>query len=836
MKRTDIELKETATAALLGNPDAWSPHGGSGCVRKIGKILAFVLVLLIGTEGMSQNKSTQQATISGYVKDLSNGEDLIGATIYFKELDNGVITNVYGFYSFTAPVGTYTVTVSYIGFQNKSFNIDLTRNQTLNIELPAQATELEEIVIVAEDQEENHLETTEMSVSKLSIKAIKKLPAVFGEPDILKSIQLLPGVTSVNEGASGFNVRGGSADQNLVLLDEATVYNTSHLFGLVSVFNPDAIKDVKLYKGGIPAMYGGRLSSVLDVRQREGNTKEFGVRGAIGTVSSRLTVEAPFAKDEHGEGKGTIILAGRRSYADVFTRFTSDLKDVSLFFYDFNLKSSYRFNNKDRLFVSGYFGRDVQSIPRLFGNTYGNNTVTVRWNHLFSDKLFSNFTGIYSKYNYSLENRAPGSSFEWVSDITNWTGKADFTFFPNPDHTVQFGVSAIRHEFNPGSITPIDGSNINARTLEKKFALEPALYFSDEFKLSDNLSFNLGLRYSRFYRMGSERILEYANNQPSVLNSTTGIYENGEVVNERIYGVGDVIKSFGGLEPRASVSYKINNKHAIKASYNRNYQYVHLISNTTSSTPLDIWSPSGPYKDPQIGDQYAVGYFTNLKDNALELSVELFYKNLQNQLDYVDGAELTFNNNIETELLKGSGRAYGLEVLLKKSVGRFTGWMGYTYSVAERKVEGINNGRYYPANYNKLHDLSITTSYELSKRWSFSTNFVFNTGAPITYPIGKYEFGNLTIPRYDNRNQDRLPSYHRMDLSFTRKGKLRKNGTRNKLTFGIYNVYNRSNAASITFREKTQEINRVDVGTGVSEAVKLYYFGIFPSVSYEFKF
>lgn len=808
-------------------------HSSRGSTLELSFKVTLLFLLSVFGEAYAQDTGEQSRTFSGYVKDVTDGEDLIGATIYFPELQDGVITNVYGFYSFSAPPGHYQVLVRYVGYETQTLQIDLTQNQSLNIQLKLAATALEEVVVTGE---KSNVETTEMSVEKLDIQTIKQLPVVFGESDILKSIQLLPGVTSVNEGTSGFNVRGGSADQNLVQLDEATVYNTSHLFGLVSVFNTDAIKDVKLYKGGIPAQFGGRTSSVLDIRQREGNTKDFEARGAIGTIFSRLTLEAPFARDEHGEGRGSFLLAGRRSYVDLFSFLSADLSDVSLYFYDFNLKSSYRFSNKDRVFVSGYFGRDVQSIPNLFGNSYGNSTFTVRWNHLFNDRLFSNFTVIRSNFDYSLESRATGTAYLWESSITNWTGKADFSYFLNPKHTVNFGASVIKHEFRPGQVTPLAGSEITPTTLDPKFAIEPAIYLSDEFKLNDRLSFNIGIRYSAFLRTGAETIRQYANGQPSVLNPATGIYENGEVVGETTYSKGEIIKSFGGLEPRFSANYKLNDQNAIKASYNRLYQYIHLISNTTSVTPLDIWSPSGPFKAPQLADQVALGYFTNFKDNTYEFSAEVYYKFQQNQLDYVDGANLAFQNNIETELLSGVSRAYGLELLLKKTSGRFTGWFGYTYSIAERKVDGINNGLYYPANHNKLHDLSVTANYKLSDKWSVASNFVYSSGAPVTYPVARYRYNDLIVAEYDNRNQDRLTPYHRLDFSISRLGKVRKNGNRNKLTFGIYNAYNRLNAASINFKAKTTEVNGIDMVTGDSEATRLSYFGIVPSISYEFKF
>ncbi|MEM8567033.1 MAG: TonB-dependent receptor [Bacteroidota bacterium] len=789
------------------------------------KRFSLVLIMLCGSAySFAQNK----VTISGYIRDAGNGEDLIGATIQVVGSTNGAVTNVYGFYSLTIPSGNAEIRISYIGFDPISVNKEFVRNETLSVNLNASAEQLQEVIITGEAENANVV-NNQMSVAKLEPKTIKQVPAVLGEADVIRSIQLLPGITSVADGASGFNVRGGAADQNLILLDEGIIYNSAHLLGLYSVVNPDAIKDVQIYKGGIPARYGGRLSSVLDIRQREGNSKEFNGEAGIGLISARALIEGPIVTD-----KGSFMIAGRRSYGDAFLRLTGN--DNTAYFYDLNVKTNYTINDRNRVFLSGYFGRDKFELGSIFSNSWGNATGTLRWNHLFSNKLFANFSAIYSNYDYSIDQLSTGAEFNRASNIITYNLKGDFNYFINDRNSIEFGADNKWYEFRPGAIRPIEGSNVLSSDLDEKFGQELGAYVSYETKLG-NLILNGGVRYSRFLRQGKQDIAIYANDAPLVYNSTVGRYENGEVIDSRSYSSGETISDFGNFEPRLAATYVINERNSIKASYNRLYQYLHLISNSNSPTPLDVWAPSGPFIKPQQVDQIAVGYFRNFKDNTFEASIEGYYKEMDNLVDFVDGADLLTTNTLETEILPGIGRSYGLELYIKKNKGKLTGWISYTLSRAERKVEGItaedpgiNNGDWYAANYDKRNDLSITGIYQLNDRWSLSGNFIYATGAPTTYPIGRYEYAGLVIPQFESRNQERLPDYHRLDISATLKGKRKrwKNGG-HEWVFGFNNLYNRANATSIYFVEDEDN-------PGQAKAFKSFLFGITPSVTYNFKF
>ncbi|WP_418636679.1 TonB-dependent receptor [Winogradskyella sp.] len=772
-------------------------------------------------------QAQEKFTLSGKVTDVLSNETLIGVNIIIPELQTGSVTNEYGFYSITLPEGSYTIQISYLGFKTISETITLTNNLTKNYQLEEAAESLDE-VILTDDIERLNIKKPQMSVNSLSIKTIKNMPVVLGEVDVIKSITLLPGVTNSGEGSSGFNVRGGAADQNLILLDEATIFNSSHLFGFFSVFNPDAIKDLKLYKGGIPAKYGGRVSSVLDIYQKEGNSKEFHVNGGIGLISSRLLAEGPIKKD-----KGSFLLGGRSSYAHLFLPLF-DI-DSKAYFYDLNTKLSYNINNNNNIYLSGYFGRDVFKISDTFENTFGNTVLNFRWNHLFSDKLFSNLSLIYSDYYYGLTLNFV--EFDWESGIKNFNLKYDFKHYISNDFKLEYGLNTMYYSFNPGEITPTtETSGINPYKLIDKFAFENAIYIDAEHKLSDKLSVSYGARLSMFHRLGQDELNIYENNNPLTFNEDIGIYQKTEPIGTETFNKSDVIESFANIEPRIAVAYQLNDNASVKASYNRMSQYLHLLSNTSSPTPLDIWTPSGKYVKPQLLDQVAIGYFKTFKNNVFSLEVESFYKTIKNRIDYVDGADLIANDAIEQIILNGEARAYGLEVLLRKNEGRFTGWLAYTLSKSEQRTPGktaaetgINNGEWYNTAYDKTHDISLTGSYELNKKWSFSSNFIFQTGQPTTYPNGQYEYNGLVIPNYEARNSSRLPSYHRLDISATYNPKpesIKK--FKGEWVFGVYNIYGRKNAASISFRE-----NR---NTGVNEAVRLAIFGIVPSVSYNFKF
>jgi hypothetical protein len=769
----------------------------------------------------------EKFTLNGKISEEKSNETLIGVSIYFPEAQTGATTNEYGFYSITLPKGTYQIIISYLGFTTISETILLSENITKNFSLAEALENLDEIVIT-ENVEKLNIQTPQMSVNRLMASTIREIPVVLGEADIIKAITLLPGVTNAGEGSSGFNVRGGSVDQNLILLDEAIIYNSSHLFGFFSVFNPDAIKDLKLYKGGIPARYGGRVSSVLDIYQKEGNSKEFHANGGIGIVSSRLLVEGPLKKDQ-----GSFLLAGRSSYAHLFLPLF-DNNNIA-YFYDLNTKLSYKLNNKNNIYLSGYFGRDVFRIEDTFENTYGNSVLNFRWNHLFSNKLFSNLSLIYSDYYYDLKLNFV--EFDWVSGIQNFNLKYDLKHYITNTFKLQYGLNSIYYKFNPGEIKPtVETSGINPFKLTDKYAFENAIYIDAEHKVSNKLAISYGLRFSSFLRLGQNELNVYENNQPVLFNEDFKIYEKAEPIETESFRRNEVIANFFNIEPRFSLAFQVNTTTSFKASYNRMSQYLHLLSNTSSPTPLDVWTPSGKYIKPQLLDQFAVGYFKNFRDNSYSLEVESFYKTVKNRIDYIDGADLIANNAIEQVILNGQARAYGLEVLIKKSEGRFKGWLAYTLSKSEQQTKGrtptelgINNGNWYNTPYDKTHDVSFTGSYELNNKWKFSTNFLFQTGQPATFPNGQYLYNGISIPNYNSRNSNRLPSYNRLDFSATYTPKPLKNkGLQSYWVFGIYNIYDRKNAASISFGQNSD--------TKVNEATRLSIFGIVPSISYNFKF
>ncbi len=771
--------------------------------------------------------SQQKYTLSGTISELSSNESLIGVTVAIPELKTGVVSNEYGFFSITLPEGVYEIQISAIGFREIVQTISLTENLKINFQMAEAAEELEEVILV-EDIEKLNIRKPQMSVNTLSAGTIKKIPVVLGEADVIKSILLLPGVTSAGEGASGFNVRGGAADQNLILLDEAIIFNSSHLFGFFSVFNPDAIKDIKLFKGGIPAKYGGRLSSVLDIYQKDGNSKALNISGGIGAVSSRLLVEGPLEKD-----KSAFLIGGRASYAHLFLPLFDN--DNKAYFYDLNTKLNYKINDNNNIYLSGYFGRDVFSISERFVNVYGNSVFNLCWNHLFSDRLFSNLSLIYSDYFYGLELDFVG--FKWNSGIRNFNLKYDFKQYISNTFQLNYGLNDIYYNFNPGEIEPNrEDSGIIAEQLTQKYANEFAAYIDAEHQVSEQLTLQYGLRWSNFMRLGQDELNMYQDNNPVIFNQEFQIYEKADPIGIERYKRTDRLATFNTLEPRLAVALALNNQSSIKASYNHMAQYLSLLSNTSSPTPLDVWTPSGPYVKPQILDQYALGYFRNFKDNEYSLATEVFYKDIDNRIDYIDGADLIANNAIEQVILNGEARAYGWELSFNKNEGSLQGWISYTLSKSEQRTPGrtadepgINMGNWYTTGYDKTHDIAINASYELNSKWSFNSNFIFQTGQPTNYPIGQYQFKGLVIPVYGGRNEQRLPAYHRLDIAATLTP--RKNKNRNlqgEWVFSIYNIYNRRNAASINF-EQNQD-------TGRNEAIRTAIFGLVPSVTYNFKF
>ena len=794
--------------------------------------LILMLTLLYSFQfALSQDKYT----ISGTIAEASSNETLIGVTVAVPSLRTGVTTNEYGFYSITLPEGEYGLQISYLGFKEVVQTITLSKNLKLNLILEEAAEQLTEVV-VTDDVERLDIRKPQMSVNSLTAATIKKIPVILGEADVIKSILLLPGVTNAGEGASGFNVRGGAVDQNLILLDEAIIFNSSHLFGFFSIFNPDAIKDIKLYKGGIPARYGGRVSSVLDIFQKEGNSREIKVNGGLGIVASRLLVEGPIIKD-----KAAFLIGGRSSYAHLFLPLFDN--NNKAYFYDLNTKINFNINDRNSLFLSGYFGRDVFSINDSFVNTYGNALGNFRWNHLFSDKLFSNLSLIYSDYYYGLNLEFIG--FDWNSGIQNFNLKYDLKHYLNDKLQINYGINNIYYRFNPGKIAPSNAdSGIIEEQLTQKYANEFSAYIDIEHDITPKLSLNYGLRFSNFIRLGQEEINVYENNNPVNFDPSLLLYSEAQPIGVTNPSRSSSIATFNNIEPRLSLAYVFDDNNSFKASYTRLAQYLHLLSNTSSPTPLDVWTPSGPFIKPQLLDQYAIGYFRNLKSGSYSLETEVFYKDIQNRIDYIDGANLIANDAIETVILNGQARAYGLEILLRKNTGKFQGWLAYTLSKSEQRTPGrtssidierssletgINFGEWYNTPYDKTHDISLYGNYELSKKWSFNSNIIYQTGQPTNYPVGQFNFQNLTVPYYGLRNQERLPAYHRMDVSatLTPKKNLRRKW-QGEWVFSLYNVYNRQNAASITFSRNDD--------TGNNEAVRTSIFGIVPAVTYNFKF
>lgn len=752
---------------------------------------------------------TSNAVLSGYIKDAATGETLIGATVYAKELRVGTITNVYGFYSLSLPSGNYNLNVSYVGYKPFEQKMKVDGKITLNLDLQASLINLQEVVISSKKQNEN-ITGNQMSAIRINSEDIKRMPAFMGEADVLKSIQLLPGVQSSGEGFSGFNVRGGSADQNLILLDEATVYNPSHLLGFFSVFNSDAIKDVKIYKGDIPAQYGGRLSSLLDIRMKDGNSKKPQVTGGIGSIASRLTFEAPIIQD-----KSSILVSGRRTYADLFLPLAKDtlLHNNKLFFYDLNMKANYSLNDKNRFFLSGYFGRDVFSFRDMFNMTWGNATETFRWNHIFNERLFSNISLIYSDYNYSMDINQGMNTFKWESLIRDIGGKADLTWYADPSNTVRFGIHATHHYIEPGDIeNKVSGQKIE---VPLNRSMEYVLYLSNDQKISDKFLMNYGMRFSVLQNVGTASVFRYD--------------DSYEVIDTSNYTGSKPYHSNAGFEPRFSMTYIFNSSLSLKASYSKTRQYLQLASNSSAGLPTDVWFPSSPNIKPQVSDQLATGIFKNLFNDELELSVEGYYKQMYNQIDFRDNAQLYFNDKLEAEIRTGEAFSYGMEFMIRKQSGKLTGWIGYTLSTARRKIEDINNGDWYRSNYDKPHNLVVVASYDLSPRVNIGANWIFTSGAPITLPTGKWEYGNMILPSYSERNGYRLPDYHRLDLSATIQLNKKPRKFLSEMNISCYNAYNRKNPFTIYFEPDQTDNNTM-------KAYKLSMFGIIPAVTWNFRF
>ncbi len=781
-------------------------------------LIVFLLLFTVAANG-------QKFTVSGYVRDVASGESMAGTSVYVKSLQKGTITNAYGFYSITLPKGKYEITFSFIGYGDIVKTVSLDKNISMNIKLQETVIRTKEVVVSAQRTDKN-IKSTQMSTVQIPVKQIKELPAIFGEVDVLKTIQLLPGVQSAGEGTSGFYVRGGGPDQNLIVLDDAVVYNASHLFGFFSVFNADAVRDVNLIKGGMPAKYGGRLSSVLDIIMKDGNMEKYQVDGGLGLISSRLTVQGPIKKDTC-----SFIVSGRRTYADLlinpFIKETAKAKGSGYYFYDLNAKVNYRFSDKNRLFLSGYFGRDVFSFNSKKAGfsskiPWGNATTSLRWNHLFNQKLFMNATLVYTDYNFSFESTQSDFEFKLFSGITDYSGKVDFTYMPNVLHKIQFGAHYIYHNFRPSSVTARMGeTHFNFGDVKPQLANDIAIYFSDDFELNEKLKFNLGLRPTFFQQIGPFK--RYISD------------DLGNVTDSIVYKSWENVVTYWRLEPRVSVRYTLNSKSSLKASYTQNYQYIHLASLSSVSLPTDLWIPSSSLVEPQYGTQYSAGYFRNFKDNSVETSVEVYYKDMKNQIAYKDGTMPGDNigKNEDENLTFGSGTSYGIELFVKKNFGKLTGWIGYTLSKTTKTFPEINNGESFPAKYDRRHDLSVVTNYKINDKLSFSAVFVYATGNSLTLPIGRYLIDNTIVVEYMPRNSYRMVSYHRMDISLNYEPNKNKNKRfHSSWNFSVYNVYNRKNPYFIYFDTE----GTIQQGDMTTAAYQVSLFPILPSITWNFKF
>lgn len=783
-------------------------------------MLRFLLIstlLIKSFAAMSQGK----VTLNGYVKDADDGEELIGVTIYIPELKAGTITNDYGFYALTVPKGTYEVQYSYLGYQLQSFTIDLTQNVSQNVNLPIEAELIQEVVIEEKALDENVV-AVQMSKNTLNMNQVRKLPALFGEVDIIKNIQMLPGVISAGEGTSAFFVRGGSADQNLILIDEAPVYDPSHLFGLFSVFNADVIKDSEIYKGGIPARFGGRLSSILDVRTKDGNNKKYEVNGGIGTMASRVAIQGPIMKE-----KSSFIVSARRSYVDLFLRAANE--DNLVHFYDINAKVNLRHNNRNRFFLAFYAGRDVFDFGGRFGFAWGNKTGTFRWNHLFNERLFLNTSVIASNFDYKLELNDTGFGFKWVSDLQELSIKNDLSYSLNENSELTFGYHLSGRRFAPGEVTPNSESSIFSGVKQPRlYALDHGLYVSNQQRLTDRLTLDYGLRLSIFQNIGKGDVYLYEDPKDNIKQVRTDTIH---------YNAWETIKSYVNLEPRVGVRYILREGQSLKLSYNRMVQNTHLISSGTVPVPFNTWNPSNYYLKPQIADQVAGGYFRNFSDNQYEASVETYYKDITNVTDFADNAELFFNENLSTEYRQGKSWAYGTEFMIAKNEGKLTGMMSYTWSKSMRHIEGVNKGKTFVSNHDRRNSVNIQAAYDFSSKWTFGGTFTYSTGRPITLPTGKYEIGGYLVDVITDRNAYRLPDFHRLDLSATlnpQKNVSRK--WKGQWVFSIYNVYNRKNPFTIYTRTKQDKDGKI-IGDGTDKEARLIYlFPILPSVTYNLKF
>ena len=764
----------------------------------------------------AQNKFS----ISGYVKDAKNGEDIIGAVIKVYGLDVSTLSNEYGFFSLSLPPGDYDLTISFIGYKTFRKKIKLDSNQNLKIFLEEEILEMEEVIITDKKPDEN-VTNIKIGANTLDIKKIKTLPALFGEVDIIKNIQTLPGIQNAGEGTTGFFVRGGSADQNLILLDEAPVYNPAHVLGFFSVFNADAIKTAEIYKAGIPAQYGGRLSSLLDIRTKDGNQKNINGLASLGLISSKGTLELPIKKEKSG-----LFLSARRTYADLFLKLSpnAQTRNNRLYFYDLNAKFNLDINSKNRVFFASYWGRDVLKFG-AFGLEWGNKTFTFRWNHLFNSKIFCNTTTYFSNFDYGLTITAGAIGFDWTSNLKEAAFKQDYTFFVNPQNEVKAGFALTYRTFQPGKINPTSSNSVFLPIkLDSYQAGEVATYISNEQKLNTKWLLQYGVRYTLFVQLGKSNVFKY-----------NGEREPENIVDTITYNRFEPIQTYCALEPRFSMRYLLNYRASIKTSYNRTYQFLHLLSQSTIPLPTAVWIPSTKYIKPQYADQVGVGFFQNFLDNAFETSIETYYKKFYEVTDFKDNSEILLNPHIETEIRQGQGESYGVEFLLKKNTGKFTGWTSYTLSKAERKINGVNGGRKYRADYDRRHNFNIVLCYDITTKWCIASTWTYTTGRPISLPVGFYNVGDYSVPYYTERNGYVMPAFHRLDCSATRKWKGKRNTKIQKmLNISIYNLYNRKNPFIVTVDNETDENGKPIENKKV---INMYWlFPIIPSVNYQITF
>jgi len=784
------------------------------------------LMIVLPSLVYSQNKSaavSERITLNGYVRDSLSGELIIGATITINGHGKGVASNQYGFYSITLDPGNYLISITHVSYQQKIMEFDLHSDTSFNFELVPKSAAISEVVVYTNRRRDANVKNAEMGRVDLSTTRIKNIPAFLGEVDILKAIQLLPGVRNAGEGNAGFYVRGGGPDQNLIMLDDAVVYNTGHLFGFFSIFNSDAIKNTSLIKGGMPAQYGGRLSSVLDVAMKDGNMNKFQIDGGIGVIASRLSVQGPIKKE-----KASFIVSARRTYVDVlakpFIKKTSDFYGSGYFFYDLNAKVNYKFSEKDRLYLSGYFGRDVfdfNNVKRSFRSNipWGNSTATLRWNHVFNKRLFANATTVYNNYKFKFEAAQDNFELSLASGIKDGNLKVDFDYYPVPQHKLKFGGLYTYHKFIPNVVSGQSDSIVfNPNNEGIKYANETALYLQDDWDLSEKIKINYGLRYTRFTQIGPYK--KYTRDA------------DGNKTDSTVYTSFEQIKSYGGFEPRFTVRYSIDERTSVKAAITRNYQYIHLVSNAASTLPTDLWVPSTYIVKPQVAWQYSVGLFKNFDDNSYETSAEFYYKDMRNQIEYAEGYTPSLSDP-EDEFVFGRGWSYGAELFINKIKGRLTGWVGYTLSWTWRKFAGLNGAEKYPAKYDRRNDMSIVANYELNKKWRFEAVFVYGTGNATTLPERFYFISGVLTQEYSKINQYRLPAYHRLDLSATltpQKNKNRK--LESYWVFSIYNVYSRMNPYFIYYDQSGSTFN----GTLQVEARQVSLFPILPAVTWNFKF